>query len=108
MSGRHGAAPPRPGVYLVEPAGGLTLAHGYSDEALDYCLEDLPELLGYGIWEEGEPPGLTLETRELRALAVEADARSFDLDEGLVALCRDLREATRERPEGQFLFLDYP
>lgn len=100
--------PSRPGVYLLEPDGSLTLAHAYSDEALDYALEDLPELLGFGLWDEAEPPSLTLEEREIRALATEADARSFDLEEGLVTLCRDLREAVSGRGLGSYVFLDYP
>ena len=104
----RGRAPSRPGVYLEEPGGGLSLVHAYSDDAPDYVLEDLPELLGFGRWEEGEPPRLTLAARDLRALATEAEARAFDLEEGLVALCRDLREATRGRPEAEFVFRDYP
>ncbi|MEX2630099.1 MAG: hypothetical protein WD341_09195 [Tistlia sp.] len=100
--------PRRPGVYLQEAQGAPTLVHAYSEEALDYALEDLPELLGYGRWEEAEPPRLTLEAREIRALAIEVVARSFDLDEGLLALAGDLREATQGRPEPVFVFLDFP
>lgn len=108
MSARPRRAPSRPGVYLEEPGGELTLVHAYSDDALDYALEDLPELLGFGRWDEGEPPRLTLEARDLRALATEAESRAFDLEEDLVRLCKDLREATRGRPEPAFVFLDYP
>lgn len=100
--------PKRPGVYLEESDGSLTLVHAYSDDALDYALEDVIELLGFGRWEEAEPPRLTLEARELRSLATQAEARAFDLEEDLVALCKDLREATRGRPEDAFVFLDYP
>lgn len=106
--GRKGRPPSRAGVYLQVPDGGLALVHAYSNEALDYALEDLPELLGYGRWEEDEPPRLILQARDLRALAVEAEARSFDLEEGLVELCKDLREATRSHPATEFVFLDYP
>ena len=77
----RGRAPSRPGVYLEEPGGGLSLVHAYSDDAPDYVLEDLPELLGFGRWEEGEPPRLTLAARDLRALATEAEARAFDLED---------------------------
>ncbi|SMF71406.1 hypothetical protein SAMN06265365_12851 [Tistlia consotensis] len=112
MSGRRAGGTPRrpsrPGVYLLEPEGGLALVHAYSDEALDYSLEDLPELLGYGRWDEDEPPRLTLEEREIRALATEAVARSFDLEEGLVTLCQDLREAVRGRGQESYVLLDYP
>ena len=107
MTGR-GRAPGKPGVYLKEADGTLLLVHAYSDEALDYALEDIPELLGYGRWEEAEPPALSLEARDVRALATEADARAFDIEEDLVRLCKDLREATRGRAEGSFVFLDYP
>lgn len=100
--------PKRPGVYLAGSENALTLVHAYSEEALDYGLEDLPELLGFGLWEEQDPPRLTLEARDLRALATEVEARSFDLEEGLVALVKDLREATRERPETLFVFHDFP
>jgi hypothetical protein len=95
--------PKRAGVYLAEPQGNPTLVHAYSEDAL----EDLPELLGFGRWEEEDPPRLTLEARELRALATEVEARSFDLEEGLVTLVRDLRQATRDRPETVFVFLDH-
>lgn len=84
------------GVYAIDDDGGLTLLHEYlSDE---YSLEDLLEEFGFGRTETGRENGdaiIVLNAEEIRELKVNADAYSFDYDEGFIAMCLDIeRSAT--------------
>ena len=80
-----------PGVYAVDEDGELTLLHEYlSDE---YALEDLLEEFGFGQTEkskEGNETIVALNAREIRELKVNADAYSFDYDEGFIEMCLDI------------------
>ena len=80
-----------PGVYAVDDDGELTLLHEYlSDE---YALEDLLEEFGFGQTEksgEGNDAIVALNAREIRELKVNADAYSFDYDEGFIEMCLDI------------------
>lgn len=79
------------GVYATDEDGELTLLHEYlSDE---YSLEDLLEEFGFGHTEAGSENGeviVVLNAREIRELKVNADAYSFDYDEGFIEMCLDI------------------
>lgn len=80
-----------PGVYAIDEQGALTLLHEYQDG--EYSLEDLLEEFGFGRAEEASDNGNTvivLESREVRELKVNADAYSFDYDEGFIEMCLDI------------------
>ena len=80
-----------PGVYAVDERGELTLLHEYQDG--DYSLEDLLEEFGFGRTEGDSENGDTivvLNAREVRELKVNADAYSFDYDEGFIEMCLDI------------------
>ncbi len=79
------------GVYAVDEDGGLTLLHEYQDG--EYSLEDLIEEFGFGQMDRGTENGdaiIVLDPREIRELKVNADAYSFDYDEGFIAMCVDI------------------
>ena len=80
-----------PGVYAIDDDGELMLLHEYlSDE---YSLEDLLEEFGFGRTEtdnEGNEVIVALDAREIRELKVNADAYSFDYDEGFIEMCLDI------------------
>ncbi len=80
-----------PGVYAIDDQGGLTLLHEYQDG--EYSLEDLLEEFGFGRAEEDSDNGdavIVLDSREIRELKVNADAYSFDYDEGFIEMCLDI------------------
>ena len=80
-----------PGVYAIDEEGGLTLLHEYQDG--EYTLEDLLEEFGFGQTEGGSKnadESIVLVAREIRELKVNADAYSFDYDEGFIAMCLDI------------------
>lgn len=80
-----------PGVYAVDEDGGLTLLHEYLND--EYSLEDLLEEFGFGQTETDSEDGATivvLSAREIRELKVNADAYSFDYDEGFIEMCLDI------------------
>ena len=80
-----------PGVYAVDEDGELTLVHEYRDDA--YSLEDLLEEFGFGRMEEESENGgavVVLDPAEVRELKVNADAYSFDYDEGFIEMCLDI------------------
>ncbi|WP_366553984.1 hypothetical protein [Aquibaculum sediminis] len=83
---------PQAGVYALLPDGSQALVHAWIGE--DYELADLPEFLDAGRW-EGEV--LLLTAREVQNLKLRAEAESFDHEEGLIALCRDLDAFRRAR-----------
>ena len=73
------------GVFALLPDGRRELVHAWVGE--DYELADIPEYFGYGRWEEDV---LVLTARDATKLRIQADAESFDHEEGLVRLCQDL------------------
>jgi hypothetical protein len=80
-----------PGVYAIDEDGGLTLLHEYLGD--EYSLGDLLEEFGFGRAETGTDNGKTivaLNAREIRELKVNADAYSFDYDEGFIEMCLDI------------------
>jgi 5'-3' exonuclease len=80
-----------PGVYAVDDKGELTLLHEYQDG--DYSLEDVLEEFGFGRMEGSSENGdavVELDSKEIRELKVNADAYSFDYDEGFIAMCLDI------------------
>lgn len=80
-----------PGVYAVDEQGGLTLLHTYQND--DYSLEDVQESFGLGTVERGDDEHgglLVLDAREVHELKVNADAYSFDYDEGFIQMCLDI------------------
>jgi hypothetical protein len=79
------------GVYAVDEDGGLTLLHEYQEG--EYSLEDLIEEFGFGQMDGGTENGdeiIVLTPKEIRELKVNADAYSFDYDEGFIAMCLDI------------------
>ena len=80
-----------PGVYAVDEQGGLTLLHEYQNE--DYSLDDVQESFGLGTVERDDDANgalLVLDAKEIRELKVNADAYSFDYDEGFIQMCLDI------------------
>src|SRR5690625_4339860 len=61
------------------------LVHGWVSD--DYELAGIYEYFGYGRWEEDV---LILTARDVMNLRIQADAESFDHEEGLIRLCLDL------------------
>jgi hypothetical protein len=79
------------GVYAVDEDGGLTLLHEYQDD--EYSLEDLIEEFGFGRMDGGTENGdeiVVLTPKEIRDLKVNADAYSFDYNQGFIAMCLDI------------------
>jgi len=79
------------GVYALDEDGGLTLLHEYQDG--EYSLDDLIEEFGFGRMDGGTENGdeiIVLAPKEIRQLKVNADAYSFDYDEGFIAMCLDI------------------
>lgn len=80
-----------PGVYAIDEQGELTLLHEYQDG--EYSLNDLLEQFGFGQAEQNSDNGdtiIVLDAREIRELKVNADAYSFDYDEGFIEMCLDI------------------
>lgn len=80
-----------PGVYAVDDQGGLTLVHEYQND--EYSLQDVLEEFGFGRAEDDGDSGdavVVLDAREVRELKVNADAYSFDYDEGFIEMCLDI------------------
>ena len=80
-----------PGVYAIDEDGQLTLVHKYQDG--EYSLEDLLEEFDFGQTErdtENSDAIIVLDAREIRELKVNADAYSFDYDEGFIEMCLDI------------------
>ena len=79
-----------PGVYAVDDQGRLTLVHEYQND--EYSLDDVLEEFGFGRAEElGESETIVvLDGREIRELKINADAYSFDYDEGFIEMCLDI------------------
>src|SRR5690625_7858973 len=73
------------GVFALLPGGRRELVHAWVGD--DYELADVPERFGYGRWEEDV---LVLTARDVTRVRIQADAESFDHEEGLIRLCQDL------------------
>jgi 5'-3' exonuclease len=91
-----------PGVYAIDDNGALTLLHEYQDG--EYSLEDLLEEFGFGHAEGDTENGdaiIALNAQEVRELKINADAYSFDYDEGFIEMCLDIERyatgATEDR-----------
>ena len=79
------------GVYAIDERGELTLLHEYQDD--DYSLEDILEEFGFGRAEgdtEDGVPIVALNAEEISELKINADAYSFDYDEGFIEMCLDI------------------
>jgi len=79
------------GVYAIDEDGGLMLLHEYQDG--EYSLQDLLEEFGFGQMQGDTENGdaiVVLNAREIRELKVNADAYSFDYDEGFIEMCLDI------------------
>jgi hypothetical protein len=79
------------GVYAIDEDGGLMLLHEYQDG--EYSLQDLLEEFGFGRKRGDTENGdaiIVLDAREIRELKVNADAYSFDYDEGFIEMCLDI------------------
>ena len=88
------------GVYLRAADGSLRPVHVYVDD--DYALDDVCELLAIGT---RCGPGCVEFTRhELRLLAIEAHAQSFDHDEEFIRMCLDIA-ALEPAPDGHAIRL---
>jgi hypothetical protein len=88
------------GVYAIDEQGELTLLHEYHDE--EYSLEDLVEHFGLGRVESSDGDHqvvLVLEPKELREVKVNADAYSFDYDEGFIQMCLDIDRHAASQPD---------
>ena len=80
-----------PGVSAIDERGELTLLHEYHDG--DYSLEDLLEEFGLGRADGDSENGdavIVLNAQEIREIKVNADAYSFDYDEGFIEMCLDI------------------
>ena len=80
-----------PGVYAVDEQGALTLVHEYHNN--EYSLADVQEHFGLGRVEHDDSDldaVLVLGRKEVRELKVNADAYSFDYDEGFILMCLDI------------------
>jgi hypothetical protein len=76
-----------PGVYAIDEDGDLTLLHEYIND--EYLLEQF----GFGQSEQDAENGeliIVLNSREIREIKVNADAYSFDYDEGFIEMCLDI------------------
>ena len=79
------------GVYAIDEDGGLMLLHEYQDG--EYSLQDLLEEFGFGQKQGDTENGdaiILLNAREVRELKVNANAYSFDYDEGFIEMCLDI------------------
>lgn len=79
------------GVYAVDEDGGLTLLHEYQDG--EYSLDDLVEEFGFCQTQgdaQSNDTSIVLVAREIRELKLNADAYSFDYNEGFIAMCLDI------------------
>lgn len=86
------------GVY-VEDDRGLRCLHRF--ELGDYGLEHVAEFLQLGTLCPHSKSGWTclmLEGHELREIKVQADAYSFDFDEGFIQMCLDIVRAYPAAP----------
>ena len=81
------------------------LVHRY--QGGDYGLLDIAEFfdLGEASLDEAEQEVLDITQGELDKLKVQADAYSFDFEEGLIALCLDLHRYAQARPQARYRFI---
>jgi hypothetical protein len=92
-------------VWALAPGGERESVHGY--QGGDYGLLDIPEFfqLGEGRYDEEEREVLEISGEELDKLKIQADAYSFDYDEGLIALCLDLQRFAKAKGLERYTFL---
>ncbi len=92
-------------VWTQGPDGQRLVVHRY--QGGDYGLIDIAEFfaLGEGGLDEAEQEILDIARLELDKLKAQADAYSFDFDEGLIALCLDLHRFAQSRPQERYRFI---
>ena len=92
-------------VWTQGPSGERQEVHEYLGG--DYGLLDVAELfqLGRGHLDEAEQEVLDITAAELDKLKIQADAYSFDYEEGLIALCLDLHRYAQARPQQSYRFI---
>ena len=92
-------------VWTQGPSGERLVVHRY--QGGDYGLMDIAEFfaLGEGGLDEAEQEILDIGKAELDKLKAQADAYSFDFDEGLIALCLDLHRFAQARPQARYRFI---
>lgn len=81
-----------PGVYLVTPTGGMYLVHDYRGG--DYALAEIFDYfeLGEVLTDDGAP-GIELDDRELKKLAMMADRYRDDHPPEFAEMCLDIAHA---------------
>ena len=92
-------------VWAVAPDGTRLPVHRY--QGGDYGLLDIPEFfqLGEGRYDEEEREVLEISAADLDKLRIQADAYSFDHEEGLTALCLDLQRFAKAQGLERYTFL---
>ena len=92
-------------VWTEGPSGERQVVHHYLGG--DYGLLDVAELFqfGQGRLDEAEQEVLDITSAELDKLKIQADAYSFDFEEGLIALCLDLHRYAQARPQQSYRFI---
>lgn len=91
-----------------EPDLGVYSAQGeivHRHQGGEYCLTDVVAVFELGRVETaaGETR-LTLDDREVRQLKLQADAYSFDYEEGFIDMCLDIHRFTELHPAPSFCF----
>ncbi len=88
-----------PGVYSAH--GELVHRH----QGGEYRLADIVACFELGRLEKAaEQTRLTLDAREIRQLKTQADAYSFDYEEGFIEMCLDICRFTETNPGSSFCF----
>ncbi len=92
-------------VWTQGASGERVVVHRY--QGGDYGLLDVAEFfeMGAGSLDEAEQEVLDITQAELDKLKVQADAYSFDFEEGLIALCLDLHRYAQARPQERYRFI---
>lgn len=94
------------GVYFESPSGAFQLVHAYQDG--DYLLTDVVELFVLGKEEDAGADGeaaLVVSREELREIKIQADAQSFDHEEGFIEMCLDIWRFGSHREEETLRFV---
>lgn len=81
-----------PGVYMVQPNGDLALIHSY--EGGRYSIADIVEFFELGeILEVDGPPGIELDSKEIKRLREMIKEYGPDHPEEFVAMCKSMVRA---------------
>jgi hypothetical protein len=92
-------------VWAQAPDGARLPVHRY--QGGDYGLLDIAEFfqLGKGRYDDAEREVLEITAEEIKKLKIQADAYSFDYEEGLIALCLDIDRFAKSSPLERYIFL---